>query len=30
VLPFIAADIVRLALVMLFPGFALWLVHLLT
>lgn len=30
VLPFIAADIVRLALVMLFPGLALWLVHLLT
>ena len=30
VLPYIAADIVRLALVMLFPGLALWLVHLLT
>jgi tripartite ATP-independent transporter DctM subunit len=30
VLPFIAADILRLALVMVFPGLALWLVHLLT
>ena len=30
VLPFIAADMVRLALVMLFPGLALGLVHLLT
>jgi C4-dicarboxylate transporter DctM subunit len=30
VLPYIAADIVRLALVMLFPGLALGLVHLLT
>jgi C4-dicarboxylate transporter, DctM subunit len=30
VLPFIAADILRLALVMLFPGLALYLVHLLT
>jgi tripartite ATP-independent transporter DctM subunit len=30
VLPFIAADIIRLALVMAFPGLALWLVHLLT
>jgi tripartite ATP-independent transporter DctM subunit len=30
VLPFIAADIVRLALVLLFPGLALGLVHLLT
>lgn len=30
VLPFITADIVRLAFVVLFPGLALWLVHLLT
>jgi C4-dicarboxylate transporter, DctM subunit len=30
VLPFIAADIVRLMLVLLFPGLALGLVHLLT
>jgi TRAP-type C4-dicarboxylate transport system permease large subunit len=30
VLPFIAADIVRLVLVLLFPGLALGLVHLLT
>lgn len=29
VLPFIVADILRLALVLLFPGLALWLVHLL-
>jgi TRAP-type C4-dicarboxylate transport system permease large subunit len=30
VLPFIAADIVRLSLVLIFPSLALWLVHLLT
>jgi TRAP-type C4-dicarboxylate transport system permease large subunit len=30
VLPFIAADVVRLVLVLLFPGLALGLVHLLT
>jgi C4-dicarboxylate transporter, DctM subunit len=30
ILPFIAADIIRLVLVLLFPGLALGLVHLLT
>jgi C4-dicarboxylate transporter DctM subunit len=29
-LPFVAADIVRMVLVLLFPGLALWLVDLLT
>jgi C4-dicarboxylate transporter, DctM subunit len=30
VLPFVAADIVRMILVLLFPGLALWLVDFLT